>query len=394
MVHRRTVSLHYARQILLAACRPVKSETAKLEDAFGRIIAENIYAGSNEPAYNIALNDGFAVISSDIESSSQSEPTRLGIAYDTVKQVPPALVSGTTAPVIAGCQLPQNADAVIPKDSVFRAANDPMISILMSVDRYEGVLKAGSIIKKGDILAYSGTAIGSREMRFASLNNSKSVRINKSPCISMFFSGPFNNINTEVLRYWALAQAFDTGAAIDQIHVINPGRLPVEESLRNLSSETDIVMIVIAGGLPSDPVIDALKASTEVQFERVQLHPSGPVAFGMRNDIPVIVCGQANAEEIWEALFRPAIRTMLGCSTIDRELIPVRLSSSIKLPPGCSSILRASIRIEENEQWAFPLKNTIPWLISPDVTDGFILVPEDISTLSRGAWVDFIKVTR
>jgi molybdopterin molybdotransferase len=85
-----------------ALARPMKGRHAALQDAEGRVLTEDVFAGP-WPATPVALTDGWAVRAEQVADAGPYAPTLLS--------APPTWVD-------AGASMPRDTDAVLPPDAV------------------------------------------------------------------------------------------------------------------------------------------------------------------------------------------------------------------------------------------------------------------------------------
>ena len=105
------VSAEDALELMLSKSRPVTGvETVALEDADGRVVAEEIKSTINVPAFDRAAMDGYAVNSLDLE-----EPGLLKEAGGAYAGSPygKALKRGECVEIATGAPIPKGADAVV-----------------------------------------------------------------------------------------------------------------------------------------------------------------------------------------------------------------------------------------------------------------------------------------
>ena len=94
-------------------------ETMPIWDAFGRILAEDIRARQDVPAWNNSAKDGYAFRREDILDASEDTPITLlqsGIvqAGDTTECT---LTPGTCVRIFTGAPVPNGADIVIMQEN-------------------------------------------------------------------------------------------------------------------------------------------------------------------------------------------------------------------------------------------------------------------------------------
>src|SRR5215212_9868102 len=95
---------------------PVGSERARLAEALGRVLAENVAAPVDVPPFDRSAVDGFAVRSADTAAAGETSPVTLRLNDEVIAcgTVPKLIVAPGTATAIAtGGPVPRGADAVV-----------------------------------------------------------------------------------------------------------------------------------------------------------------------------------------------------------------------------------------------------------------------------------------
>ncbi len=91
------------------------AETVPLDEAFGRVLAEDLAATEDLPGFDRSTVDGFAVRAQDVFGASEASPALL----DLIGECPMgaktdlAVGPGQTARIWTGGMLPQGADAAV-----------------------------------------------------------------------------------------------------------------------------------------------------------------------------------------------------------------------------------------------------------------------------------------
>ena len=109
------IQVDEAREIILSKIATKGVEKVSLDNALGRILAEDIVAKVNNPPMDNSAMDGYAVIAADIQSATPENPVKL----EVVDNVPAGSVStltlknNQTIRIMTGAPIPQGADAVL-----------------------------------------------------------------------------------------------------------------------------------------------------------------------------------------------------------------------------------------------------------------------------------------
>ena len=108
--------LEQARNLLLERVNKIEeTETVSLWEAAGRVLAEDVFAGHDQPPFPRSPLDGYAVRSQDIREASREQPVRLTVidevdAGDVSKRY---VDTGTAVRIMTGAPIPEGADCVI-----------------------------------------------------------------------------------------------------------------------------------------------------------------------------------------------------------------------------------------------------------------------------------------
>src|SRR5215211_846089 len=137
------LSLEEAQRRILEHVEPLTSETVRLEEAAGRVLAEAALSRTDLPPFDASAMDGFAV-------RSAGTPGRLPVVARIAAGAPAPreLGSGEAMGIATGGVVPAGADAVIPIEYV--VAHDNYIEIAERVEPSDNVRPRGGDLHAGD----------------------------------------------------------------------------------------------------------------------------------------------------------------------------------------------------------------------------------------------------
>src|SRR5688572_708819 len=101
-----------------AHARPLAPVSVGLDHAAGRVLAEQVIASIDVPAFDRSAMDGYALHGAETSGASDYNP----LAFDVVGEALPArpfdgaVLPGTAVRVMTGAALPAQADAVVPAE--------------------------------------------------------------------------------------------------------------------------------------------------------------------------------------------------------------------------------------------------------------------------------------
>ncbi|WJH35272.1 hypothetical protein N6H14_04200 [Paenibacillus sp. CC-CFT747] len=103
------LTIEEAQRLVLEAVDPLPAELIPLGDCTGRILAEDLYADADLPAFDRSMMDGFAVRSADTAAACPDRPAYLTViaeiaaGEDPVRPVGP----GEAARIMTGAPIPR-----------------------------------------------------------------------------------------------------------------------------------------------------------------------------------------------------------------------------------------------------------------------------------------------
>jgi molybdopterin biosynthesis enzyme len=173
-----TISIEQALHILREAAVPLdRIERARLDDASGRVLATDVLASRDVPAFDRSAMDGYAVRAEDTRGASREHPVTLRVlgrvyAGETADE---AISAGACIEIATGAPIPLGADAVVmvedtqlaadaaPDAGGERAKGDAAggdgtvaIRVLAEVRAQQHIVRRGADMKTGDVLMARG----------------------------------------------------------------------------------------------------------------------------------------------------------------------------------------------------------------------------------------------
>jgi len=115
MAFLKVVPLEKALDIINSLPLNAKMEEIPLQNALGRILAEDVTSPINVPPFDRATVDGYAVKSENTWNANESNPARLKVIGEVHAGEEPKIEinSGEAVYISTGAVLPKGADAVI-----------------------------------------------------------------------------------------------------------------------------------------------------------------------------------------------------------------------------------------------------------------------------------------
>lgn len=266
-----------------------QSEVIDIENALGRVLAEDVCSTINVPGYDNSAMDGYAVRSADcVETGSQ-----LVVAQRIpAGQMGSQLEAGTAARIFTGAPIPPNADAVVMQEHCDREGDHVVINKPVKVGQH--IRRAGEDISQGSAVLKAGHQLRPQELGLLASVGLAEISVKRKLKVATFFTGdeiiePGNKLgegqiyNSNKYTIKGLLQV--TGCEILDLGIVPDTLEATLEVLKQASSDADLV--VTSGGVSvgeEDYVRIALEQLGELKMWRIAMKPGKPVAYGKVDD--------------------------------------------------------------------------------------------------------------
>jgi molybdopterin molybdotransferase len=319
-------SIDEARAILLAAVRPLTPIDVPVGDALGLVLAEDVTAAHDVPAFANSAMDGFAVRAGQANQ-------RLRIAGESRAGEPyvGTIVDGEAIRISTGAALPAGADGVLPIELVEVDGDAVVLGEAVAAGR--NVRDPGDDQRAGTTVLTAGTRIGPAELGVAIGAGRMAVLAAPRPRLAVVTTGDELVEAGAPLRLGQIhdsngptlaALAARSGAeVIGRGHVVDDAQA-TREVIAEALEAADV--LVLAGGVsvgPHDHVKPALAdLGVRELLWRVALRPGKPTWLGERDGKLVFgLPGNPVSAYVTFLLFaRPALNALQGAdATVPRS---------------------------------------------------------------------------
>ncbi|MFC1589509.1 gephyrin-like molybdotransferase Glp [Pseudomonadota bacterium] len=394
------ISVDEATARILESGSPVaQSEIIGLEQALGRVLAEDVCSSINVPGYDNSAMDGYAVRSADCaEAGARLSVTQRIPAGQTGSQ----LDAGTAARIFTGAPIPPGADAVVMQEHC--DTEDDQVIINKPVKASQHIRRAGEDISQGSVVLKAGHRLRPQELGLLASVGLAEVSVKRKLKVATFFTGdeivePGNELGEGQIynsnKYTIKGLLQTTGCEIIDLGIVPDTLEATLEVLKKASSQADLV--ITSGGVSvgeEDYVRIALEQLGELKMWRIAMKPGKPVAFGKVGDALFMgLPGNPVSTFVTFLLFaKPLIQKMQGANRY--VLIKMAVISDFEWP----SIKRQEylrVRLIESGEGLhatlYPHQGS-GVLSSACWADGLVEVPVDTVT-RKGTIVKFLQLT-
>lgn len=382
----------------------LSSETVGIENATGRILAEDIYSDEDIPHFNRSTLDGYAVKAKDTFGAGEAIPSILKLTgnVEMGKVADFSLKSGETAYVSTGGAMPEGSDCVA-KIEIAEKIGDEVL-IYKSVAPATGVIFAGDDIKKGEVALKENQKISAKHIgTLAALGKSR-VKVKRQPICGIISTGDeITSIDEkfdgkkarvrDVNSFFLKAQAIKFGCDVINYGICRDNKKELVSIIKKAYNECDIVLV--SGGSSvgimdrtADAIAEAAKA--RIFIHGISMKPGKPTVIARAGSkaLAGLPGHPVSAYFVMEEIIQEIINTLYG---VEKGIVPVinaKINANISSNHGRDDFI--PVRLEKNETGltAIPIgyKSGLITLLSG--ADGYIKISGPLEGLDSGSMVE------
>jgi molybdopterin molybdotransferase len=272
-----------AQRIIKSFAHSFGTENVLLDDALGRVIAEDVFADRDYPPFNRSAMDGYAIKAEDLQNGiRQFEILDTIYAGGTSKK---ELASGQCYKIMTGAAVPLAANAVIRKEDAEQ--KDGSVSFLIDeIKPFQNIARRGEDLKKGDLVLNKSVRCNASITGLLASVGKQEVLVESLPTVAIVTTGneviqlgievndvQIRNSNFYVLK--ALLKNWDIKPSYHN-HVIDDPK----EIFSSLEKALQYDIVIVNGGVSAgdaDYVPSVLKQlGAEQLFHKVAIRPGKP----------------------------------------------------------------------------------------------------------------------
>ena len=381
-----------AKQAVESRIKPLTGvETVDIDDASGRVLAEDMVATLSIPSFNRAAMDGYAVKARDTFNSGQFNPKVLDMVGELhAGDRPEASVgSGQCIQIATGAMMPRGADAVVMVEDT--ETENGRVKIFKSAYPKANVAKRGEDIRQGKSVLEQGFVLDPGKIGVLASQGITQVKVYEKPRVAVLPSG---EEVVEVGKKIRQGQVYDINSHTIASVVKANGGIPLRYGVAGddsaklktaISEALKSDLVVISGGSSvgeRDLLVDVLEDWGEVIFHGIQVRPGKPTIFAMIEGKPLLgMPGYPTSCLINAYLFiLPTIRKMAHLPPRIGETVEAKLARNVSGSVGRRQFL--TVRVEDGE--AVPAFKESGAITSIAEADGYIEIAENIDILEKG----------
>lgn len=345
-----------ARAAMLAAATALPLERVTLDAALGRVLADCVVAGRDQPPFAVSAMDGYALRSSDAPGALRvAGESAAGRGFDGRCE------SGTAIRISTGAAVPDGVDTVVIQEDVRRDGDRVTIP---AVKPAKNIRSRGGDFSAGTILLQASRRLDGIAVSLAAATGTADLAVVRMPRVAILSSGdelaapgdepgPYQIFDSATFGIAGLVRSW--GGAAHRLEVAKDDPAAIARAAEQGLRESDL-LVVIGGASVGDhdharPAL--MRLGLELAVEKIAVRPGKPTWFGRTPQGLVLgLPGNPASALACAILFlRPLLEAMLGrdplaCVTTRKA----RLAHALPANGGREHYLRAHLD-SDSEGW-------------------------------------------
>lgn len=404
------MSLDDALAALRARLGPVVgTETVALRAALGRVLAEDVVAGTDVPPHDNAAMDGYCCFAADLAEDAETRlPVNGRIAAGHPLDRPAR--RGEALRIFTGAPLPEGPDTVIKQEDCRTEGDDVILP--PGLKQGDHVRYRGESMRAGAVVIPAGRLLRPQEVGLAAAAGHAGLVVRAPLKAAVFSTGDEirdpgqgalpPGCQYDANRYTVIALLEGLGCTVTDLGILADDPQAVHDAL--LAAAPDHHLIVTSGGVSmgeEDHVKGAVESLGALHFWKLAIKPGKPIALGeVRGTAFVGLPGNPVSAAVTFMLIGRAVACrLMGRDDVEPPRYPLPAGFSLTRRPGRREWLRGRLSLGADgvlraETVAHQGSGVLTSMVEGD---GLIEVPEDTDRVAPGdvlSFIPFAEVTR
>jgi molybdopterin molybdotransferase len=342
----KMISVTEAKQIVENTVQVLPPQWLPLLQAAGKVLAEDVWAAIDIPAFEQSSMDGYAIRfpDKDLPLLIKGE-----MAAGTSQQH--SINPGESVRIFTGAPLPAGADTVVMQEKV----NVQGATLVIEDEGLRwgaNVRPKGAEVKCGSLAVQKGTVLSPAALGFLAGIGVAKLFVFPMPSVSIIVTG--NELQTpgKPLQPGQVyeSNSFSLRAALQQAGIKNVTVLQAGDDPEELTTllHTELARsdaVLLTGGLSVgdyDFVIEAARRSgVQQQFHKVRQRPGKPLYFGLKERVPVFGL-PGNPASVLSCFYNYVLPALgkLSHKDLNLEVRQALLTADVATPKGLTQFLK------------------------------------------------------
>jgi molybdopterin molybdotransferase len=385
-----------AKRLILKEARRLDVVEVGLDEAAGRVLAEDVVADRDFPPTDRSGMDGYAVRWEDVREPGRTlalaGEVQAGKPTDGVRVEPGSCVRITT-----GSGIPPGADTVVMVELTQEDGNGETVTFRGEPIKGQHIRARGEDVRAGERVLVAGAPIGPAEIAALASVGRTRAPVYRPPVVRIISTGDevvepevtpaphqVRNSNARCL----VAQLRELGLQGRYLGIAPDTRDGLDEAVRNgLTGD----VLLVTGGVSMgkyDLVGESLAAAGLKQvFHKVAVRPGKPILVGRAGGCLVVALpGNPVSTFTGFAVFvAPALRKMMGYARCENLHVTAVLAERLKRKPDRATYHLARVAVSEDGFTALPVRTMGSGdVVSMSRANAFVITPAGSRALDPG----------
>ncbi|MEO8778823.1 MAG: gephyrin-like molybdotransferase Glp [Rhodanobacter sp.] len=321
-----------------------ESELLGLQDAAGRVLAQDVISATDVPGHTNSAMDGYAIRWEDARSPGGTSLQVVGESFAGHPYTGASLRAGECVRIMTGAVVPESADTIIIQEDTQRDGD----TIKWQAECRQGdhVRRAGEDIKAGTLVLSAGRKLRAVDLGLLASVGVALVRVRRRVKVAFFSTGDELRAVGEPLengqihdsnRYTLHAMLGEAGVESIDLGVVRDDPAALREAFTRAAECADAV--VTSGGASvgeADYIAELLAELGQVSFWNVAMKPGRPVVFGKLHGAEFfgLPGNPVSVMVTFLQLVRPALAVMSGAPYAPPLRFRARAACKLHKKPG------------------------------------------------------------
>ncbi|MEE8140924.1 MAG: gephyrin-like molybdotransferase Glp [Alphaproteobacteria bacterium] len=398
----RLMTTAEALALLAEKVTPVaEAEHVALDQALGRILAEDITAAADVPPHENSAVDGYAVFFDDLDAERD---TRLPVTGQATAGHPleRAAKRGEAIRIFTGALMPEGPDTIMMQEDC--RLEDGQVVIPPGIKPGANRRLRGEDVQAGSVVLDRGMRLRPQDLGQAAAVGRRELLVSAPLRVALFSTGDELREPGEPLgpgsiydsnRYTIGGLLRSLGCRVSDLGILADRRPVIEQALAEAARDHDL--IVTSGGVSvgeEDHVKQAVEALGNIHAWRMAIKPGRPIALGQVAQVPFAgLPGNPVAVVVtFLNIVRPMVLRLMGGAELRPHHFQVVAAFDYKKKKDRREWVRARLENDGRGGWQavkFPREGA-GILSSLVESDGLVELPEGMTRLEPGTLVDFL----
>lgn len=335
---------------------PLAAVRVALDAAVGLTLAEAVCTDVDDPPFDRALMDGYAVWSADFADGKATLRVTGSLGAGAVPES--SLQAGEALRINTGAPVPPGADAVVMVERSALSADGATVTLHDAPEPGQSITPQATHLGRNDVVLTAGTRLGAAQIAAAAAAGAATVAVHRRPRVAVLVTGnelvdiaarpgPGQIRNSNGPGLAALVQ--EAGCTVEMLGVAGDDeRVLAERIARGLTAD----VLCITGGISMgqyDLVPDALLAAgVAFLVRKIAVKPGKPTIIGRKPGAAYVVALPGNPVSSLVGFWlyvEPLLSGLQGRPAAPRATMAARLTAPMRKGGGRKSYIPATVRV-------------------------------------------------